>query len=80
MSVKIYSRRLFRTNENKSLFRLYLHFNKEVIEGLMCVEDVVSDSTGSLLSGGLDEHDYVQHLLIFEFGTSKYIRYALFTV
>ena len=77
----MYNRRLFRTNETTICFyRLYLHFNREFIDSLMCVEDVVSDSIDSLLSGGLDEHDYVQHLLIFEFDTSKYIRYALFTV
>ena len=39
-------------------YSLYLHFNRELIDGLICVEDVESDSTDSVLSGSLDEYDY----------------------
>ena len=44
------------------VYRLYLHFNRELIDGLLCVEDVESDSCDYCLSGGLDEHAYLQQL------------------
>ena len=50
--------------ETNHFYRLYWHLNREFIDGLMCVEDVVPDSTDSILSGGLDEHDYRQRLCI----------------
>ena len=39
---------------------LYLFFNRELLDGLICVEDVESDSSESCISGSLDEHDYLQ--------------------
>ena len=33
-------------------------FYRELIDGLMCVEEVESNITDSVFSGSLDEHDY----------------------